>query len=123
MAELSRRSELTEGQLRSQLKNCQTNRQSRYFCAFREVVAADLSLRFAVDAKIREAPTCEGPLSHAVADFQKSRMRLCNESAADLLSEASIEPIAQARCIAGSTNAMAEQVRRGARCDLGVARR
>jgi hypothetical protein len=123
LAELSRRSELSEEQLQSRLRNCRADRQSGYLCAYREAVAADLSLRYAVAAKTRETPSCEAPLARAVAKFQQSRMKECKESAADLLSEASIEPITQARCIARTTNAMVEEVRRGTQCEVGVARR
>jgi len=123
MAELVRRTEMPEEELQSRLRNCQLDRQSTYLCAYREAVAADLSLQFAVAAKVRETPTCEASLTRAVAKFKQARMQLCKESASDLLEGTSIEPIAQARCIAGNTNAMVEQVRSGARCELGIARR
>ena len=111
LAELSRRSALPPGKLKPLLANCDADQQSMYFCACRDVVAADLTLKLMVAEKGRESTACRSSLDTLVANFERSREPACAKSSAETFGGGSMEHTAQVICVAASTNSMVEQVR------------
>jgi Lysozyme inhibitor LprI len=116
LAELSRRSALPPAQLRPLLANCDADQQSRYFCAYRDVVAADLTLELVVADKLRELPACRMPLDRKLASFQRTRDEQCAKSAARDDGEGSMAPTARELCIAASINQLSKDVRHTTQC-------
>jgi uncharacterized protein YecT (DUF1311 family) len=112
LAELSRRSALSSEMLRPMLSHCDADQQSMYFCAYRDSVAADLTLQRVVAEKVRRAPGCKAPLEIEIAGWERSREKGCAKSAAEDYAGGSMEPTARAACAAMTTNRMIEQLRK-----------
>jgi uncharacterized protein YecT (DUF1311 family) len=116
LAELSRRSATPEPELREVLAHCDQDQRSTNLCAFRDVVAADLSLDAAIADKIRELPACEMPLERGLERFRNDRKEQCERTAAAEAGGGSLEPTAGAMCITDMTRKMIIDVRKKTDC-------
>lgn len=116
VAELSRRSGVAEARLNAALADCDVDQQSIYFCAFRDLVAADLELEHVLADKIQHMPDCQSALKTKAAALISARDSGCARAAAEDYGGGSMEPTARALCAAGATQDIAKQVRRMSGC-------
>lgn len=116
LAELSRRSKLPEEELRRLTEDCAASQQSMYFCAWRDVVAADLALRRIVSKKGRQFPACKTEMDTGIGTWEAKRDKICHRRASRDWRGGSMEPTARNLCVAGSTSAMARQMERMNAC-------
>ncbi|MGJ7527260.1 lysozyme inhibitor LprI family protein [Variovorax sp. GB1P17] len=112
LSALSRRSQLPEEELRRLTADCAADQQSMYFCAYRDVVAAELKLDRVMADKARERPGCKGAIDAKVERWKVARDRTCAKSAAREWGGGSMEPTARNICLAESTGRMVRQVQR-----------
>ncbi|WP_052135311.1 lysozyme inhibitor LprI family protein [Collimonas arenae] len=94
LVELSHRSNLPEADLKQSLANCDANQTNTNLCAYRDQVAADLTLK------------------HAVAEWEKARDAGCAKSAEREYGGGSLKPTAQAMCVTAETKKMIQRVER-----------
>ncbi len=116
LSALSRRSQLPEDELRHLTADCAADQQRMYFCAYRDVVAAELTLDRAVADKARGRPGCKGAIDAKVERWKAARDRACTKSAAREWGGGSMEPTARNTCLAERTGRMVRQVQRLNRC-------
>jgi len=77
MVELSQRSLLPRAQLDHQLSDCMRDEQSRYLCASREQVEAELRLDLIAADKLRELPGCRLTIERKLRRFWQQRIETC----------------------------------------------
>jgi len=116
LSALSARSKLPEDELRRLTADCAAGQQSMYFCAYRDVVAAELKLQRVVAEKKQRFPACQAATEARVARWKPRRDRMCARSAAKEWGGGSMEPTARNLCLADSTRRMAGQMLRMSAC-------
>jgi hypothetical protein len=116
MSALSERSQLPEEELRRLTADCAADQQSMYFCAYRDLVSAELVLRRIVAEKQHRFPACQAGTEARVARWKQKRDNSCAQSAAREWGGGSMEPTARNTCLAYSTGRMAEQMQRMNAC-------
>jgi uncharacterized protein YecT (DUF1311 family) len=87
-----------------------------YFCAYRDLVSAELTLQRIVTEKERQFPVCQAGTDAKVRRWKLKRDNTCAQSAAREWGGGSMEPTARNICLAYSTERMAEQMRRMNAC-------
>ena len=115
MLELSRRSQLSPGQLEQHLSSCERDEQSRFVCAAQAQVEADLKLDLVADDKLRELPGCRLTIERKLWRFQRARDEKCGPppEANEL---ASAELTQRVRCAHDATRRMIKDVLHETRC-------
>lgn len=116
LSELSRRSKLPEEELVRLTADCAASQQSIYFCAYRDLVAADLSLRRVVSDKGRRFPACKPAMDAGIHRWELKCDKTCARRAAREWRGGSMEPAARNLCVADSTGAMVRQMQRMTAC-------
>lgn len=112
MSELSQRSGLPETQLNQLLAQCNATQQSMYFCAWRDQIAAERTLRRTLEDKQRKTPQCKTRIERQIASWTKSRDQSCEKSAIKEWGDGSMKPTAQAICVTAATVRMTERLER-----------
>lgn len=116
LSALSERSKLPQEELRRLTADCAANQQSMYFCAYRDLVSAELALWRIVADKQRRFPACQAATEARVARWTLKRDSSCAQSAAREWGGGSMEPTARNTCLAYSTGRMARQMQRMNAC-------
>ena len=116
LSELSRRSQLPEEELVRLTADCAASQQSMYFCAYRDLVSADLALRRVMADKGRQFPTCQPAMDAGIHRWEVKRDKTCARRAAREWRGGSMEPTARNLCLAASTGTMARQMERMSAC-------
>jgi hypothetical protein len=115
LIELSRRSQLPPAQLEPFLASCDRDEQSRFLCAFRAQVEADLKLELVVADKLRELPGCRLTIERKLRRFQHDRDETCGPAVlASALATA--ELTARVLCANGATQRTIKDVLHETRC-------
>jgi uncharacterized protein YecT (DUF1311 family) len=112
LSTLSRRSQLPEEELSRLTADCAADQQSMYFCAYRDVVAAELTLDRVVADKVRGRPACKGAIEARVERWKAARDRACAKRAARAWGGGSMEPTARSACLAEDTGRLVRQAQR-----------
>jgi hypothetical protein len=115
MAELSRRSLLSREQLEQHLSRCARDEQSRFLCASREQVEADLRLDLVAADKLRELPGCRLTLERKLWRFSQDRDEKCG-SPPETSEPATAELTRQVLCANEATRRMIKDVLHETRC-------
>lgn len=110
LSDLSRRSNLPEADLKSMLAACDANQTNMNLCAYRDQVAADLTLKHAIEKKEKQLPKRTVEIDTKVAGWEKSRDVSCAKSAEQEWGNGSMKPTAQAMCVAAETHKMIRRV-------------
>lgn len=116
--ELSKRSGLSVSELKDLLSDCDANQQSMYFCAYRDLVAADLVLKHVIREKEKAFPSCKSTIDADVSSWEKERNRGCEKSASKEYGEGSMKPTAEVMCITFETQKMTQRIQKIQGCDL-----
>jgi uncharacterized protein YecT (DUF1311 family) len=117
LKELSKRSGLPESDLQAILSDCQADQQSMYFCAYRDLVAADIELKHAVIEKEKAFPSCKSSIDAKIAKWERARDLGCEKSANKQYGEGSLKPTAEAMCSTFETEKMTKRIQNMQRCD------
>jgi hypothetical protein len=110
ISELARRSGTTEPELRALLSNCNESQQSMYFCAYRDLFAADLTVDSVASSKLRAFPSCADASPTNLVSARDSIETNCKKSAIETYGEGSMAPTAQATCTAIALTALADHI-------------
>jgi hypothetical protein len=110
LAEMSRRSDISEAELKQRLKSCDADQQSMYFCAFRDFVDADIQLERIAAEQTRRHPECKVPLEHQLHDLKQQRDSACAKSAEDEYGAGSMTQTALAICASSSTKPLIDKI-------------
>jgi hypothetical protein len=116
LSALSERSKLPEEELRQLTADCAANQQSMYFCAYRDLVSAELALQRIVMEKVRQFPLCQPAIEARVEHWKLKRDGACVQNAAREWSDGSMEPTARNICLTHSTGRMVGQMQRMRAC-------
>jgi len=111
LAEFSQRSGLSEEELNGWLADCDSSQQSMYFCAYRDVVAAERAFRRALTEKAQRLPKCKTSLESKAASWIQARDRSCEKSAKQDYGGGSMEPTAKLICMSSSTESMTKRLK------------
>jgi Lysozyme inhibitor LprI len=103
VTELSHRSNLPEADLQQSLANCDANQMNTNLCAYRDQVAADLTLKHVIAGKQTQHADA---INEKIAKWEKKRDAACAKSAAREFGEGSMKPTALATCVAAETKKM-----------------
>ena len=106
LTELARRSNLPEADLRQSLANCDANQTNINLCAYRDQVAADLTLKHAIADKEAQRHQRTDAINAKIAKWEKSRDASCAKYAEREFGDGSMKPTAQAMCVAAETKKM-----------------
>lgn len=110
LLELSHRSGLPEDELNKLLANCDMDQQSMYFCAWRDQVIADRTLKRAMTNKEDKIPACKAAIESKIASWEQSRDKSCEKSAKKEWGNGSMKPTAQIKCVASETLKMVKRL-------------
>lgn len=113
---LSQRSGLPESDLTSLLSDCQATQQSIYFCAYRDTVAAELTLSREINAAKFRLPRCKQQIDGWVPEWKIRRDRQCKKQAAREYGEGTLAPTAALLCMTAETEAMSRRIRTADTC-------
>jgi uncharacterized protein YecT (DUF1311 family) len=116
LSALSERSKLPEEDLRRLTADCAAGQQSMYFCAYRDVVSAELKLQRVVAEKKHRLPACQAAIETRVERWKAARDPACAKSAAREWGGGSMEPTARNICLSDSTGRMVQQMQRMSAC-------
>jgi hypothetical protein len=116
VSELSRRSGLPESDLETLLADCNANQRSIYFCAYRDLVAADMTFKRALAAKEQSLPACKSAIDGKAARWERLRDNRCEQGATKEFGDGSMKPTAQALCAAAETHRMTKRVKKISGC-------
>jgi uncharacterized protein YecT (DUF1311 family) len=105
-AELAERSGMSPWQVTTLLANCDANQTSMKFCAWRDELAAERTLRHLIEAKRAASPKCGAVLAQKVAAWQKRRDQTCRKSAEEQWGNGSMLSAAVAMCATDRTKQM-----------------
>lgn len=119
LSELSRRSALPEDELSRLLADCDANQQAMYFCAWRDQVAKERKFNRALEEKKYALVACKAELEARATSWKKSRDRSCAQSAKNEFDGGSMNPTAQAICMAAETARMTHRLERISACKRG----
>lgn len=117
--ELARRSTLPDADLRALLANCDATQQSMYFCAWRDLIAADRRLNQAVAEQVKLRPNCKLYFEAKTARWSRARDQDCEKSAKAEWTNGSMEPTAKLLCMAAQTEDITKRVQRLHGCGKG----
>jgi hypothetical protein len=112
LSEVVRRSGLDERQVSALLADCNASQQSLYFCAYRDFVAADLTLERVASSKLQKLPECKSARPDAVASSRRSIDSQCEKSAIETYGGGSMVAMARATCAAVALTALADEIAR-----------
>jgi hypothetical protein len=103
LAEMSRRSDVPETELKQWLTKCDADQQAMYFCAFLDFVAVDLQLDRMAAEQARRHPECTEPIHQRLGDLKEQRNRACAKSAEEDYGAGSMAKTATAICASSTT--------------------
>ena len=104
--ELAQRSGVSPAEVSTLLANCDANRTSMKFCAWRDELAAERTLRHLIEEKRATSPECGAVLAKKVAAWQKRRDATCRKSAEQQWGGGSMLSAAVAMCATDRTKQM-----------------
>jgi uncharacterized protein YecT (DUF1311 family) len=104
--ELAERSGVSPLQVTMLLANCDANQTSMKFCAWRDELAAERTLRHLIEEKRATSPECGAVLAKKVAAWQKRRDATCRKSAEQQWGGGSMLSAAVAMCATDRTKQM-----------------
>ena len=108
--ELAQRSGVSPAEVSTLLANCDANRTSMKFCAWRDELAAERTLRRLIDEKRAASPKCGAVLAQKVASWQKRRDETCRQSAAQQWTDGSMQSAAVALCATDRTKQLMQSL-------------
>jgi hypothetical protein len=108
--ELARRSGLSEPELMPLLARCEATQQSLYFCAWRELIAAELKVGRLLDSGERHGPAC-ATVQSDLTRWNQRRDHACETAARREWGEGSMSPTAQLLCEADATRGLADRLK------------
>lgn len=112
VSELSRRGERSLDEIRRLLADCTARPQGDAFCAQRDAVLAELTLRRTAVEVGRRSPACRPTIEASIRRWGSLRDRTCTWRAAKEWGGGAMEPTARNLCLADSTARMARRVER-----------
>lgn len=115
---LSQRSGLPDTQLKALLSSCDADQQSMYFCAYRDLVRAELKLDQAIAGKKISTPACATELDKNKLKWLEHRNLSCEKSAKAEWNGGSMEPTAKLLCMASETERATQVTERETPCTL-----
>jgi hypothetical protein len=107
---LSERSGRAPQELQQFLADCDADQQAMYFCAYRDVVAADLRLQHAAAARDARFPRCAADLSKLLREREAKRNRGCEASNARSRADRSLAPTPVLLCVRHDIDTTAKRV-------------
>ncbi|RDU96078.1 lysozyme inhibitor LprI family protein [Trinickia dinghuensis] len=105
-AELAEHSGMSPIQVTTLLANCDANQTSMKFCALRDELAAERTLRHLIDERRAASPKCGAVLAQKVAAWRKQRDETCQKSAEQQWGDGSMLSAAVAMCATDRTKQM-----------------
>ena len=111
LAELARRSSLPAAEIAELLGVCDSSQQAMYFCAWRDQISAEQSLRRVEDERIASAPACKVAFEATVDRWLRARDVSCDRSSRRQFGHGSMAPTARSICATKQTRALTSQVR------------
>lgn len=108
--ELAQRSGMSPAEVLTLLANCDANRTSMKFCAWRDELAAERTLRRLIDEKRAASPKCGAALAQKVATWQKRRDETCQQSAVRQWTDGSMQSAAVALCATDRTKQLMQSL-------------
>ena len=108
--ELAQRSGISPTAVTTLLANCDASQTSMKFCAWRDELAAERTLRRLIDEKRAASPKCGAVLAHKVAIWQKRRDETCKQSAQRQWDDGSMQSAAVAMCATDRTKQMMQSL-------------
>lgn len=108
--ELAQRSGVSPAQVLTLLGNCDANRTSMKFCAWRDELAAERTLRRLIEEKRATSPKCGAVLAQKVAVWQKRRDETCRQSAERQWTDGSMQSAAVALCATDRTKQLMQSL-------------
>jgi uncharacterized protein YecT (DUF1311 family) len=108
--ELAKRSGLPVTRLDSLLANCDANQTSMYFCAWRDLIAADHNLETASDQRASSSPACKKAVDRRLHGWTKKRDAICAKTAEEEYGGGSLEQTAQTQCAVSTTQDMIKKI-------------
>lgn len=108
--ELAQRSGISSAEVLALLANCDANRTSMKFCAWRDELAAERALRRLIDEKRAASPKCGAVLAQKVAVWQKHRDETCQQSASQKWTDGSMQSAAIAMCATDRTKQLTQSL-------------
>lgn len=115
--ELLHSSGLPATELKQLLADCNASQQSLYFCAWRDQIAAKQEFKRVVTEKEQAMPNCKNTITADIASWERDRDQSCKKSSTKDWSEGSMEPTAEAICVAAETTRMTKQLKAINSCD------
>jgi uncharacterized protein YecT (DUF1311 family) len=104
--ELAQRSGMSAGEVTTLLASCDANQTSMKFCAWRDELAAERTLRHLIDEKRTASPKCGAVLAQKVQAWQKKRDETCRRSAKQQWGDGTMLSAAIAMCATDRTKQM-----------------
>lgn len=117
VAALSNQSHVPEAELKTYLSDCDANQLSMNFCAYRDAVAANLTLKKAISKKKLQLPACKSNLDKEIARWEKTLNRDCQVSAKKQYGDGSLKNTVQSMCITADTVKMTKKINRMKNCN------
>lgn len=108
--ELAQRSGVSPAEVSTLLANCDANRTSMKFCAWRDELAAERTLQRLIDEKRAASPKCAAVLAQKVAIWQKRRDETCRQSAEHQWTDGSMQSAAVALCATDRTKQLMQSL-------------
>jgi hypothetical protein len=108
--ELAQRSGISPAEVLTLLANCDANRTSMKFCAWRDELAAERTLRRLIEEKRAASPKCGAVLAQKVAIWQKRRDETCRQSAERQWTDGSMQSAALAMCATDRTKQLMQSL-------------
>lgn len=108
--ELAQRSGIGPAEVSTLLANCDANRTSMKFCAWRDELAAERTLHRLIDEKRAASPKCGAVLAQKVAIWQKRRDETCRQSAEQQWTDGSMQSAAVAMCATDRTKQLMQSL-------------
>ena len=108
--ELASRSGMSPAQVTMLLASCDANQTSMKFCAWRDELAAERTLRRLLERKRAASPKCGAALAQTVEAWQKRRDESCRRSAKAQWGDGTMLSAAVAMCATDRTKQMMQNL-------------
>ena len=106
IAELSRRSHISQPELNELLSDCTRHQLSMNICAFRDFIAADLEMQTVLSSKLSMLPKrCHSTIEKRQARWEEARDLRCNKEADAEAEGGSMRPMIYSGCRTEATMA------------------
>ncbi|MGJ7492600.1 lysozyme inhibitor LprI family protein [Variovorax sp. ZT4R33] len=112
VSELSWRGERSPDELRRLIADCTARPQGDAFCAQRDAVSAELTLRRTAAEAVRRLPACRPTIEASIRRWGSLRDSTCTWRAAKEWGGGAMEPTARNLCLADSTARMTRRIER-----------